>query len=164
MRRTIIKVMAGLVVLTLCGLAAAANWAVFKSDKFGFAMLVPPGTQWAAKDYGKGWGGIHTKTGITEFVGIAKLKEYASPAELEASAVLLTGVPAKAWKKVGEGTNRNGWKWFRTYEATGNGKVLLTVLGTGPKGSYVLFLGTTAADVAANKPLYLKWYDSLTVF
>src|SRR5262249_25375953 len=131
-----------LVAMLLATAALAQSWGIFKSDKFGFAMLVPPGTNWAAKDFGKGWGGITAKTGITEFVGIVKLNTFAPAIELEKAAVELTGVPPAAWKKVDEGQNKAGWKWWRSYEATGNGKVLLAVLGNGPKGSYVLFLGT----------------------
>ena len=81
-----------------------------------------------------------------------------------AVAVQMTGVPGPAWKKIDEGSNVAGWRWWRTYEVTGNGKVLLAVLGNGPKGSYVLFLGTTAADMAANRAQYREWYNKLTVF
>jgi hypothetical protein len=162
--RKLVRALTLLGVLMLAGAALAADWGIFKSDKFGFAMLVPPNSQWAAKDYGSGWGGIFTKSGVTEFVGIVKLDSQGTPVELENAAIKLTGIPAAGWKKVDEGTNKAGWRWWRTYEATGNGKVLLTVLGTGPKGSYVLFLGTTAADMAAHRPQYQEWYNKLTLF
>jgi hypothetical protein len=164
MRKLILRLLVALSIVTLAGLACAGGWSVFRSDRFGFAMLVPPNSTWAAKDFGGGWGGIFTKTGVTEFTGLVKLGEYASPAELEGAAVKVTGVPGAAWKKVDEGQNKAGWKWWRSYEATGNGKVLLAVIGTGPKGSYLLFLGTTAADLAANRALYREWYNKLTVY
>jgi hypothetical protein len=151
-------------VMLFSGLALAQNWSVFKSDKFGFAMLVAPGTEWAAKDFGKGWGGIAAKKGVVEFAGIAKLKTFAPAPELEKDVILITGIPAGNWKKVDEGTNKAGWKWWRSYEARGNGKVLLTVIGNGPRGSYILFLGTTEADLAKNRPLYKQWYNTLTVY
>ena len=163
MRKLVVRVLAMLSVLLVTA-AALADWGVFKSDKFGFAMLVPGGTQWAAKDFGEGWGGITTKTGITEFVGIVKLGSFATPPELEAAAVKITGIPGGNWKKVDEGQNAAGWKWWKTFEAAGNGKLLFTVLGNGPKGSYVLFLGTTEADFRANNPAYQKWYKSITLF
>lgn len=146
--------------------AQAQNWSVFKSDRFGFAMLVAPGTQWAARDYGQGWGGIRARTGVLEFAAIVKLGTFASPQELGASAVLLTGIPARAWTKTDEGRGKAGWKWWQTYKVTNDaaGRVLFTVLGTGQRGSYVLFLGTTQADFAAHNALYDQWYRSLTLY
>jgi hypothetical protein len=120
-----------------------SGWGVYKSDKFGFAMLVPPNTKWADRDYGNGWGAIATKTGVMEFVGLAKLNTFASMLELENEAIKLTKVPGPAWRKIDEGRNVAGWKDYRSYEAVGNGMVLLAVLGTGKKGSYILFMSTT---------------------
>jgi hypothetical protein len=144
--------------------ASGQSWGVFKSDKFGFAMLVAPGTSWAARDFGKGWGGIYARTGVVEFFGVAKLGTFAPAAELELTGVLVTGIPIAAWRKVQEGTQQNGWKWFKSYEARGNGKLILAVIGNGPRGSYLLLMGTTQADYEANKALYLQWYDKLTVY
>jgi hypothetical protein len=145
--------------------AAAQGWSVFKSDRFGFAMLIAPGTQWQARDYGKGWGGIRAQKGVLEFAAIVKRGFAATPRQLGDAAIALTGVPAAGWRKVDEGKGM-GWKWYQTYEARhpGNGRVLFTVLGTGPRGSYVLFLGTTQADFAAHKALYDQWYRSLTLY
>lgn len=144
----------------------AQNWSIFKSDRFGFAMLVAPGTKWVARDFGQGWGGIRAQVGVLEFVAIVKLGYFAPPKELGAAAVTLTGVPAKAWSKNDEGKNANGWNWWQTYQVRNDmaGRILFTVLGTGKRGSYVLFLGTSQADYTANAALYRQWYNSLTLY
>jgi len=146
--------------------AQAQNWSVFKSDRFGFAMLVAPGTKWAARDFGQGWGGIGAKIGVLEFVAIVKLGYFAPPKELGAAAILLTGVPASAWSKSDEGKGQAGWNWWQTYQVRNNaaGRLLFTVLGTGKRGSYILFLGTSQADFAAHNALYQQWYRSLTLY
>lgn len=150
----------------LAASAAAQGWSVFKSDRFGFAMLVAPGTRWEARDFGKGWGGIHTRKGVLEFVAIVKLGYEAPPKELGDSAILLTGVPAAGWRKTDQGSRANGWNWWQTYEARNDaaGRVLFTVLGTGKRGSYILFLGTSQADFVAHRALYDQWYRSLSLY
>lgn len=163
MRRAILTVF---LCLGLGAPAMAQGWSVFKSDRFGFAMLIAPGTTWVARDYGYGWGGIGAKKGVLEFAAIVKLGYAAQPKELGDSAIQLTGVPAPGWRKVDSGSGNAGWTWWQTYEARNNatGRVLFTVLGTGPRGSYILFLGTTQADFAAHKALYDQWYRSLTLY
>ena len=154
------------VTLALAAPAAAQDWSVFKSDRFGFAMLVAPGTRWEARDFGRGWGGIRAQKGVLEFVGLVKLGYAGSPAELGDAAILLTGVPAAGWRKVDQGRNAAGWKWWHTYEARNDaaGRVLYTVLGTGRRGSYILFLDTSQADFTRHRALYKQWYDSLTLY
>jgi hypothetical protein len=145
--------------------AAAQGWSTFKSDRFGFGMLIAPGTQWQARDFGKGWGGIRAQKGVLEFVAIVKLGYSAPAKELGNSAILLTGVPAAGWRKVDQGSG-SGWKWYQTYEARNDatGRILFTVLGTGRRGSYILFLGTTQGDFVAHRALYDQWYRSLTLY
>jgi hypothetical protein len=157
---------AWIVGVVLAASAAAEDWSVFKSDRFGFAMNVAPGTAWEAQDYGKGWGGIRAKKGVIDFVGIVKLGYQAAPKELGDSAILLTKVPAEDWHKVDEGKNNAGWNWWQTYEARNHvtKRVLFTVLGTGKRGSYILFLETTHADFAAHKAVYDQWYRSLYLY
>lgn len=163
MRRSILAL---LLSVSFAPAASAQGWSVFKSDRFGFAMLVAPGTRWVAADFGQGWGGIRAKKGVLEFVAIVKLGYFAPPKELGDAAIALTGVPAAGWKKVDEGKGNSGWKWWQTYEArnAAAGRVLFTVLGTGPRGSYILFLGTSQADFAAHKGLYDQWYRSLSLY
>ena len=75
-------------------------------------------------------------------------------------------VPAAGWRKVDQGRNAAGWKWWHTYEARNDaaGRVLYTVLGTGRRGSYILFLDTSQADFTRHRALYKQWYDSLTLY
>jgi hypothetical protein len=152
--------------LALAASAQAQGWSRFTSDRFGFAMLVAPGTRWEAHDFGSGWGGIRTKTGVVDFVAIVKLGYAARPKELGDAAVMLTRVPQAAWRQVDQGRNAGGWNWWQTYEArnSSTGRVLFTVLGTGRRGSYILFMETSQADFVANKSLYDKWYRSLTLY
>jgi hypothetical protein len=152
--------------LALASPAAAQGWSVFKSDRFGFAMLVAPGTRWEARDFGQGWGGVRAQKGVLEFVAIVKLGYAAPPKELGDAAILLTKVPAAGWRKVDQGKGASGWSWWQTYEARNDaaGRVLFTVLGTGPRGSYILFLGTSQADFTRNRALYNQWYRSLTLY
>jgi len=147
-------------------IAYAQGWSVFKSDRFGFSMLVAPGTSWEARDLGDGWGSIRTQTGVMQFVAIVKLGHFGTAEELETAAVQWTQVPGPLWRKTDEGKKRNGWKWWRTYEARNDslGLVLYAVLGTGRRGSYVLFVQTAQADFQANQALYAQWYESLTLY
>jgi hypothetical protein len=97
--------------------ASAADWAIFKSDRFGFAMLLAPGMQWEARDFGSGWGGVAARKNEVAFLAIVKLGYEAPPRELGEAAITLTRVPAAAWRKVDEGKGQAGWKWWQTYEA-----------------------------------------------
>lgn len=152
--------------------AAAQGWKVFRSDRFGFAMLVAPGTEWTAKDFGGGWGGITAEKGVFELRAICKLREHTDAAKMEQTAVDITGIPAGAWTKVDEGIGRrdglgaNGWSFWRTFLAKNSRthRMVYAVVGHGPHGSYLLLLGTTEADYVANERLYQQWYQSLTVF
>lgn len=163
MRRTLVAIP---LCLGFAAGAAAQGWSIFKSDRFGFAMLVAPGTRWEARDFGSGWGGIHTRRGVLEFVAIVKLGYQAAPKDLGDSAIALTGVPAKGWRKTDQGESRSGWNWWQTYEARNDatGRILFTVLGTGRRGSYILFLGTSQADFVAHRALYGQWYRSLSLY
>jgi hypothetical protein len=152
--------------LSLAAPAGAQEWSVFKSDRFGFAMLVAPGTRWEARDFGQGYGGIYAKKGVLEFTAIVKLGYAATPRELGEAAIMLTRVPSAGWRKVDEGKRAAGWTWWQTFEARNdeNGRLLYTVLGNGRRGSYILFLGTTQADFNAHRDLYKQWYQSLTLY
>lgn len=155
-----------LLVLGCAASASAQGWSVFKSDRFGFAMLVAPGTQWQARDSGNGWGGIHATKGTLEFSGIVRLGYRGTPRELEEFAVAATRIPGPAWKKVDSGANANGFNWWETFEARNNSRnrVAFAVLGTGRKGSYILVLETSQDDFAAHRDLYNQWYRSLTLY
>jgi hypothetical protein len=152
--------------LAVAAAASAADWSVFKSDRFGFAMLLAPGMQWEARDFGSGWGGVAARKNEVAFLAIVKLGYEAPPRELGEAAITLTRVPAAAWRKVDEGKGQAGWKWWQTYEArnSATGRVLFTVLGTGRRGSYILCIETSASDFEAQNAAYQKWYRSLTLY
>jgi hypothetical protein len=157
----------------LAGAAAGAQgWQVFRSEKFGFAMLVSPGTQWAARSFGS-WGGIAAETGFVKFFALVSVGEWAGAEQLEKAIVGLTKLPPLAWSMVDRHENhragtslyRNGWRKWRTYLAKdGRGGMLYAVMGHGQRGSYLLFLETTEGDYAAHETLYQQWYATLTVF
>jgi hypothetical protein len=63
-----------------------------------------------------------------------------------------------------QGKGANGWKWWRTYRATNDTHVVFAVLGTGRRGSYVIFLKTTIDDYNSGQAAYQKWYESLTLY
>lgn len=152
--------------LAVASAAAAAEWSVFKSDRFGFAMLLAPGMRWEARDFGSGWGGIAARKNEVLFLAIVKLGYAARPRELGDAAIELTKVPSAGWRKVDEGKNQAGWNWWQTYEARNRdtGRVLFAVLGTGRRGSYVLCIETSEADFKAQNAAYQKWYRSLTLY
>ncbi len=161
------KRMLGLVVVLSLWSAAvsAAPWIVVKDDTYGFSMLMPKGTKTAAREFDDGWGGGYAKYGVTEFFGIAKLDVWAKMAEIEQFAIAASGIPGPYWTKLDEGKNNaNGWKTYRTYRANSDTHVLFAVLGTGPRGSYCIFLRTTVDDFKSGEAAYVKWYNSLTVY
>ena len=168
MRTTVLTLLVAFVAAS----AAAQGWEVFKSDRFGFAMLVAPGMKWTARDFGSGWGGITAEKGVFEFRAICKKGEHSDATKMEQTAVEVTGIPANAWTKIDEGVGRrdglgaNGWRFWRTYLAKNSRthRMVYAVLGHGPHGSYLLLLETTEADYVAHESLYKQWYRSLTVF
>src|SRR5262245_35995433 len=159
------NVLVALLVSLVSSSAFANDWSIFKSDEFGFAMLVPPGLELAGKNLGKGWAGLAGKKGDLAFLAVAKLGTFASAKKILAAASKLTKVPAKSWAKVDEASEHQGWKFLRAYHADrADGRGILSIVGNGPKGSYLMLLATTATDFEGNKQAYLAWIKSLTVF
>jgi hypothetical protein len=140
------------------------GWADYKSEPYGFSMLVPEGVKFTEKEQGGGWGTLQaTHEGVT-FIAIGKLGEPATPEEIERFGVRFTGISANHWKQVDKGENKNGWKWYRTVEATDGKTLIFGGYGTGPKGSYLLLIRTTNRDYQEHKNDYRKWYDSIRLF
>jgi hypothetical protein len=148
----------------VAAVASAAAWVVVKDDTYGFGMLMPKGTKTVGRDFGGGWGGGYAKYGVTEFFGIAKLGTFAKPEDIEAFAIQASGIPGNQWTKVDEGRKSNGWKWYRSYRANSSTHVVFAVLGTGPRGSYCIFLKTTLDDFNKGPAAYQSWYNSLTLY
>lgn len=141
--------------------AASDDWVRYSSSEYGFSMLVPTGTVFEEVEYGYGWGTL-----VADYYGVAlyaigKLGEQASPEEIERHGVRSTGVPARYWQKIDEGTNSNGWVWYRTVRAHYNNELLFGGYGVGNRGSYMLVLVTTADDFENNKADFIKWYHSI---
>jgi hypothetical protein len=152
--------------LAAATLPAAGDWQVFKSDRFGFAMLVAPGTQWEVQDSGNGWGGLRARKDLLEIRAIANMGDFSDASVIEGAAVRLTKVPAEFWRLEDQGQNANGWRWWRTYKVhkQDTGRVLYAILGHGPRGSYLFGLETSESEFEAHKSLYLEWYHSLSVY
>jgi hypothetical protein len=127
-------------------------------------MLVPSMMKLAAKDFGKGWGGLYGALKPVEMSVVAQLGNFPADTDMEAFAVIVTEIPANAWTLVDKGENQGGWKWWKTYHATDGKLSVFAVLGHGPKGSYIVFLKTTNADLQANQAAYAKWYANIVLY
>lgn len=150
-------------VLLIASTASAGPWAEYRSEKYGFSMLVPEGTRVTAKDLDDGWAaGVAEKDGVTLW-GIARLGA-ATKAQIEAFGVTHTGIAAAHWSVIDSGENANGFSWFKTAYVTDGTNALVAVYGVGPRASYLLILATTVADYERNKTEYTRWYKNLRAF
>jgi hypothetical protein len=156
-----ILVTALLMIATLTLAAQPDGWVQYRAKEYGFSMLVPQGTRFTEKESAGGWGELWGEHEGVKLYALAKLGEQATPEEIEAVGVKLTGIPASAWTQINEGENQGGWKWYRTVEAVRNGKLIVGDYGTGPKGSYLIILQTTVSDYEENKADYKTWYQSI---
>ena len=164
MKRTHVVLGTIAVIALTAATALAAKWVSYQSDKFGFKMSIPADMKHVDKDFGGGWGGFAGELGVVKLLGIARLDTTIKPADMEKFAVTISGIPAKSWTLVDQGKGQNGWTWYKTWQATDGKGLVYGIEGQGPKGSYLIFLVTTAADFKANNADYLTWYGSLTVF
>jgi hypothetical protein len=141
--------------------AGGDGWQTYKDAKFGFAMKVPKGAKLKEREWPGGWGGLYGKVGDVEVLGIAKLGAQHSPGDIERYGVTVTGIAEEHWKVIDQGKDSNGWKWFKAAVVTDGETVLFGGYGVGPKGSYLIFLKTSAEDYEENESEYEKWYDSI---
>jgi hypothetical protein len=141
---------------------AQSSWDVFKSDDYGFSMLVPKNSQGGAFEK-NGWGGLQWNANGVKLLGLARKGSYKNDL-IRANAAQISGIPANAFTLVDKGAKKNGWTWFETYRATDGANIVLAIVGEGPNASYILYLVTTVADFQANQATYFKWFGSLTVF
>jgi hypothetical protein len=154
-----------LVAVSLVTIAAdAQEWVEYRSVDYGFSMKVPTGTRLVEKEGRDGWGFLYVMHEGVELFAWAKLGTYATPEEIERFANRVTGTADRQWKLITQGTNQNGWRWFRTAEASDGRTLILCDYGTGPKGSYLLLLKTTEEDYAKHKADYQTWYESIRLF
>lgn len=144
--------------------AAGENWAVYSAPDYGFSMLVPQGVTLVESEGVNGWARlVGTYDGLSLYA-LTKRGEQASPAEIAAVGIALTGIPASRWATIDSGENQGGWHWYETVEASQNGTVIFGGYGTGPSGSYLLLLQTTESDYIAYRSDYLTWYNSIRLF
>jgi hypothetical protein len=165
MRNFVRSLAVTLIVVGTAGTAAAkeAGWKEFKSDEFGFKMMIPEKMEMKAGAFGD-WGGFHGVLGPVNLYGLARKDHHPDVKLMQAFAIKHTGIPALAWKMIHEGKDANGWTWFKTYRAMAKGKFVYAVLGHGPKGAYILVLTTTPANRIIFDKAYKRWYGSVTLF
>jgi hypothetical protein len=145
--------------LTVC---STDSWDVFKSDDYGFAMLVPSNNKGVVFEK-NGWRGMMWNINGVKFFGLAKKGSYKNDV-IRQSAARLSGISDGAFKLVDKGAKINGWNWYETYQAIDGANTVCAVVGEGPSASHILYLVTTVKDLQANQAAYLKWYSSLAVF
>ena len=145
-------------------IASQAGWEVYRAEKYGFEMLAPTGTKFEEREWKEGFGGLYAKKGTIELYGLAQLGGDATAEEIEDYGVEVSGIPEEHWKKIDEGKDDRGWKYYRTYQARQGNTVLYAGLGAGPKGKYLLILKTTVEDVENHEGEYKKWYESIKLY
>lgn len=149
--------------LACLSLTAAADWTVYQSKSYGFSMLVPAGTAVKEREWGGGWGGLNANHEGVKLYGLAKRGAAETDEAIEKFAVKEIGIPASAWTQVDKGTDKQGFKRYRTFQATQGSKLVFGGYGVGPKGNYLLYLETTPADFKEHRADYDKWYESIRV-
>lgn len=159
-RYVLIFVLAVLAAMPFAGSAGSDDWQPYSDSKYGFSMLVPGGTQMATREWPGGWGGMAAEADGVTVLGVAKLGEQASLADIERFGVELTGIPAAAWTQIDAGSGK-GWTSYRTIKAQAGSKLVFGGYGTGPKGSYLILLETTPDDFAEYQADFEHWYESV---
>ncbi|MCA9521310.1 MAG: hypothetical protein KC609_10070 [Myxococcales bacterium] len=164
MKRVVFGVSVALALMLVASSASAVTWVQYKSSKYGVAMKLPAGTQMAASEVGGGWAALAAKFGPAKLFAVTKLGVQASPAQIEAFGMKLTGIAGNYWKMIAQGKGEHGWTWYRIYQASNSTHVVWAVLGTGAKGSYLMLLWTTVADATAHTADYKTWAYNVVLF
>ena len=141
-----------------------AEWEKYETVEYGLSMKIPKGAKVLEREKSGGWGGLQVKHEGVELNALAKLAVFADPDEIHKFAEKECGISAKNWTKVDSGKDKSGWKWYEIYEASHEGTLIFAGMGTGPKGSYLLFLKTTKEDYEKHKPEYKEWFASVRLF
>ena len=141
--------------------AFAAEWEVYRSDEYGFSMMLPAGTRLVEREKSDGWGFLYAQHDGIEFYALARLGPPATAADIEKVGVRVSKIADRHWKAIDKGEHHNGWTWWRTAEASDGHIIVFAGYGTGPRGSYLCFVKTTEEDYAKNKAEYRGWYESV---
>jgi hypothetical protein len=155
--------------LVICGMVISFSipafggegWVTYRSEEYGFSMLVPEGTKFEEKEFEGGWGALYANYQGVKLWAVGKLGAPEEAKDIEAYGVKVTGIPAKYWKTIDKGKNAHGWKWYNTVKASDGKTIAYGGYGIGPKGSYMLILVTSKQDFEENNNDYLKWYKSI---
>ena len=139
------------------------GWVEWNSDAWGFRMLIPRNFQMKAAALGN-WGGFHGSVHPVDLYGLGWLNHYPALPVMQAFAIKRIGIPGNKWTLIGQGQNKKGWKWFKTYRAVKGKKFAYAILGHGPRGAYILYLTTTPANRLIFNARYVKWYNSVTLY
>ena len=168
MRKTLMTValtlVAGLLATTVAQAKAPEGWTEFRSDEYGFRMLLPAGATPAAKAWSDGWAGLYATAEGDEFFAITKKGAAVTRQDIEAFGVQVTGIPGKHWRLLRAAKNELGFKWFRTVRAVLGPVTVFARYGEGPKGPYLMVLKTTTARAKQFGWNYLWWGRSINVF
>lgn len=148
----------------LAALALAQDWTEYRCETYGFSMLSPEGAELREREWSGGWGGMAGSYGGVELYGLALLGACVDRREIEKFGAKVSGIAEERWRRIDEGRDCGGWKWYRCCVARSEGTVVFGGYGTGPAGSYLLFLKTTAEDFEKHEADYLKWYRSVRLF
>ena len=140
------------------------GWGVYRADDYGFSMLMPIGTSYEEREYGGGWAELRAEYDGVKFYALVKLGENATAEEIERLGVDLTGIPDRYWSTIDKGRDENGWVWYRTVEASSQGRLVVGGYGIGRRGSYLLILETTERDYRDYKSDYKDWYNSIHLY
>jgi hypothetical protein len=166
MRRKILfaLVIGGIVLGLSIPVSGGEGWVTYRSEDYGFSMLVPEGTQFKEKEYEGGWGALFADYQGIKLRAVGKLGAPEKAEAIEKYGVKVTGIPGKYWKVIDKGKNSHGWKWYVTVKASDGNAVAYGGYGVGPKGSYLIILLTSQSDFEKNYNNYLKWYKSILLF
>jgi|GEM_PF-3496220 len=141
-----------------------AGWEEFRSDEYGFQMLIPVGTTLVPRAFDDGWAGLYAKYGDNEVFAVTKKGATPTRQQIEAFGVIITGIPGEHWKLLRAAKNTLGFKWFRTVKAQKGDVALFARYGEGPKGPYIVFLKASASQVKKHPFIYGAWANSVRVF
>ncbi|MHC4884493.1 MAG: hypothetical protein ACYTGH_05340 [Planctomycetota bacterium] len=144
---------------TLVG--AEIEWVKKSWKEYGLSMRVPKAMKMATRESRGGWGELYGEVENVQLYVLSKLGEQATEDDIVRFARKEIGTKNVEWELEESGTNLGGWTWYKAYTAVKGKHVYLCGMGTGPKGSYFLYLRTTIKSYKKHEAQYEAWYASL---